>query len=182
MIFETRRLILRPWTEDDAPVLFAYASEPLIGLSAGWAPHTSEHESLRVIQGPLGRKETYAIVLRETGEPIGSAGLLENADSDMDLDEDEAEVGYWIGMPHWGNGYAVEAVNRLLEHAFNDLNKSGVWGSYFDENVRSGRVLSKAGFVYHHTESRTIDAMGDERIKHFTYLSELPAPDDEDEE
>lgn len=179
MIFQTQRLILRPWTEEDAPLLYAIASEPLIGMSAGWAPHTSEHESLRVIQGPLGRDETYAIVLRETGEPIGSAGLIENEYSDMDLEDDEAEVGYWIGMDHWGNGYAGEAVRRLLQHAFDDLNKSGIWGSYFDENSRSGRVLSKTGFVYHHTAHK-IDAMGDERITHYTYISELPDPDDED--
>lgn len=182
MTFETRRLIIRPWTEADAPILYTYASEPILGLSAGWAPHTSEHESLRVIQGPLGKDEVYAIVLRETGEPIGSVGFLDNEDSDLELKDDEAEVGYWIGYPHWGNGYALEAVRRLLKHAFDDLNMESVWGSYFDENVRSGKVLSRAGFVYHHTEARKIDALGDERIVHYAYISELPPAEDDGEE
>lgn len=181
MIFETRRLILRPWSEDDAQVLFTLASEPIIGISAGWAPHTSAHESLRMIQGPLGNEETYAIVLRDTGVPIGSVGLLAEDDRHVDnMDDDEAEIGYWIGTDYWGNGYAGEAVRRLLRHAFSDLKKTGVWATYYDENVRSGRVQAKNGFVYHHTQ-RTTDALGDERIVHYTYISELP-PSDEHEQ
>lgn len=181
MIFETRRLILRPWAEDDAQILYTLAQEPVIGLSAGWAPHSTAHESLRVIQGPLGKEETYAIVLRDTGEPIGSVGLITGEDGHVDdMKEDEAEIGYWVGLDYWGNGYAGEAVRRLLRHAFSDLHKSGVWGAYFDENVRSGRVQAKTGFVYHHTQ-KTVDALGDERIVHYTYISEEPAEEEEDE-
>ena len=175
MIFETRRLILRPWRDEDAASLYTYASEPMIGMSGGWAPVTSEHEGLRMIQGQLRKGENYAIILRETDEPIGNVGFLADEDANVDLGPDEAEVGYWIGMPHWGNGYAGEAIRRFLQHAFEDLDKTGVWGSYYEENVRSGRVLFKSGFVYHHTEASKVDAMGDERIMHYTYISELPA-------
>lgn len=179
MIFETRRLILRPWTEADAPILFSYASEPTIGLAGGWAPITSEHESLRVIQNRLGKGENYAIVLRDTDEPIGNVGFIEDDYAHVGLGPNEAEVTYWIGMPHWGNGYAGEAVRRMLQHAFEDLDKSSVWGAYYEENVRSGRVLYKSGFVYHHTENDATDALGDERIMHYTYISELPPEGDE---
>lgn len=174
MILYTQRLILRPWKPEDAAKLYFYAKDPIIGISAGWAPHTSEHESMRVIEGPLGREETYAIVLKDTDEPIGSVGLLNREDANCEMDDDEAEIGYWIGYPHWGNGYAPEAVLGILRHAFDDLNKKGIWGSYYDENARSGRVQAKTGFVYHHTEAHHIDAMGDERVVHYTYITALP--------
>lgn len=174
MVLYTKRLILRPWRREDAAKLHYYASEPVIGLSAGWAPHADEHESMRVIEGPLSGEEIYAVVLKDTDEPIGSVGLLDKEDAHCALGEDEAEIGYWIGMPHWGNGYAPEAVSRLLKHAFVDLNKKGVWGTYYDENARSGRVQAKTGFVYHHTEAHHIDALGDERILHYTYTVTYP--------
>lgn len=177
MIFETKRLILRPWTEDDAPILFMYASEPTVSLSAGWAPVTSEHESRRFIQR-LGKGENYAIVLRETNKPIGNVGFVDEDTANVDLGSDDREVTYWIGMPHWGNGYAGEAVRALLRHAFEDLNVDNVWGTYYEGNVRSGRVLYKSGFVYHHTDQDATDAFGDARIMHYTYISELP-PEDE---
>lgn len=179
MTLYTKRLILRPWRPEDASQLYFYAKDPIIGLSAGWAPHPDEHESMRVIEGPLGRDETYAIVLRDTDEPIGSVGLLGGDDASQPLGDGEAEIGYWIGFPHWGNGYAPEAVRRILKHAFEDLDKRGIWGSYFDENARSGRVQAKTGFVYHHTEAHHIDAMGDERIVHYTYIESYPGDADD---
>ena len=71
----TERLILRPWFEEDAAVLYQWASNPKIGLSAGWPPHRSEGDSRDVIREVLSRPECYAIVLRDTSEPVGCAGL-----------------------------------------------------------------------------------------------------------
>ena len=65
MLLETERLQLRPWEETDAEILFQYASNPKVGPSAGWAPHTGVADSLRVIRGVLSEPETYAVVLKE---------------------------------------------------------------------------------------------------------------------
>lgn len=181
MVLYTKRLILRPWRREDAASLYRYASDPIIGNAAGWAPHIDEHESMRVIEGPLSGEEVYAVVLRDTDEPIGSVGLLESGDATLAVADDEAEIGYWIGFPHWGNGYASEAVSRVLKHAFEDLDKKGIWGTYYDENVRSGRVQAKTGFVYHHTEAHHVDAMGDEHVVHFTYTVSYPEGSEEEE-
>lgn len=53
MIFETERLILRPWTEEDAESLFEYASDPAVGPIAGWPVHTSVENSREIIQQVL---------------------------------------------------------------------------------------------------------------------------------
>lgn len=72
---KTERLILRPWTEEDAASLYKYAQNPNIGPIAGWPPHTSIENSREVIRDILSAPETYAVVLKETNEPIGSVGI-----------------------------------------------------------------------------------------------------------
>ena len=68
---ETKRLILRRWNENDAEALYKYAQNPNIGPIAGWPPHTSVEDSRNVIRNILSAPETYAVVLKETQEPIG---------------------------------------------------------------------------------------------------------------
>ena len=75
MMLETERLILRPWEETDAEECYKYAKDPRVGPIAGWPVHTSEEDSRQVIRDVLMVPETYAIVLKEIGIPIGSIGL-----------------------------------------------------------------------------------------------------------
>ncbi|MCR5041773.1 MAG: GNAT family N-acetyltransferase [Clostridia bacterium] len=144
MILETQRLILRPWLESDAEECYIYASDPRVGPSAGWPAHTSADESRRIIKTVLSSPETYAVVLKETGLPIGSAGL--HFHSDLAEGDDEAELGYWIGIPYWGRGFAPEASRELLRRAFEDLKLERVWCGYYDGNEKSRRVQQKLGF------------------------------------
>ena len=72
MILETERLILRPWEEKDANDLFQYASNPEVGPIAGWPVHTSVENSREIIKSYLSAPEIYAIVLKETMQPVGS--------------------------------------------------------------------------------------------------------------
>ena len=89
MILETERLILRPWAEDDAEECYKYAKNPQVGPAAGWPVHTSSENSRQVIRDVLMVPETYAIVLKKTGFPVGSIGLHHNDLADKD---DEAEL------------------------------------------------------------------------------------------
>ena len=108
---ETERLILRPWSEDDAVSLYRYASHPDIGPIAGWAPHSSVEDSREVIRTIFSAPETYAVVLKATGEPIGSIGVMFNDGvHSATMEEGDAEIGYWIGVPYWGQGLIPEAV------------------------------------------------------------------------
>ncbi len=102
MILETNRLILRPWTEDDAEDLYRYASSPEIGPIAGWAVHTSVENSREIIRDVLSAPETYAVVLKETMRPVGSIGLMIGGASNIGIPNTEGEIGYWIGVPYWG--------------------------------------------------------------------------------
>lgn len=70
---ETNRIILRPWRDSDAEVLYKWASDPDVGLRAGWAPHKSVEESREIIRTVFNDTlHTWAILLKETDEPIGA--------------------------------------------------------------------------------------------------------------
>lgn len=110
-IIETSRLILRRWADEDAESLFRYAKDPAVGPAAGWPPHTSVKNSLEIIRTVFSEPETYAIVLKSTAEPIGAIGIVSDANR---YPEGEAEIGYWMGKTHWGNGYMTEAAKALV--------------------------------------------------------------------
>ena len=97
MILETKRLILRPFEESDAESIYEYAKNPNVGPIAGWPVHTSVENSLEIIKTVLAVPETYAVCLKEDNKAIGSIGLMIGSASNLDLPDDEAEIGYWIG-------------------------------------------------------------------------------------
>jgi RimJ/RimL family protein N-acetyltransferase len=174
IVLPTTRLLLRPFKEDDAESLYLYASNPNIGPRAGWAVHTSVKYSREIIRNVLSEEETYAIVLKGTDTPIGSAGIIlcNKTKNSEAMGINDGEIGYWIGEPFWGQGLAPEAVNELLRHGFSDLELDTVWCGYYEGNQKSKRVQEKCGFTFHHTETDKPCPMLDEtRTEHFTYIS-----------
>lgn len=164
MTFETKRLILRPWREDDAQELYKYACDPDVGPAAGWPVHTSVENSREIIRTVLSAPETYAVCLKEDGKAIGSIGLHRN---DLAEREDEYELGYWLGKPFWGQGLIPEASREILRHAFDDLGMNRIWCGYYDGNVKSRRVQEKLGFEHHHTtEGIEVSLLGEIRTGH----------------
>ena len=172
MILETERLILRPWEESDAGSLYAYAKDNRIGPIAGWPPHTSLENSLEVIKTVLSGPETYAVCLKGDNIAVGSIGLMIGDRSNIGLPVTEGEIGYWIGVPFWGQGLIPEATREVIRHAFADLRLKTLWCGYFEGNDKSRRVQEKCGFTYHHTE-RDIHwkKMDDIRTEHITRLT-----------
>ena len=169
MILETERLILRPWDETDAEECYKYAKDPRVGPAAGWPVHTSVENSRQIIQDVLAVPETYAIVLKETGLPVGSIGLHHNDRAEKD---DEAELGYWLGVPYWGRGFVPEAAREVLRHAFEYLNLARVWCCYYDGNENSRRVQEKLGFNYQWTtEYKPVPLLGEMRRDHVNFLT-----------
>lgn len=172
MAIETKRLILRPWREEDAGELYRYASDPAVGPAAGWNAHTSEENSREIIRSVLSAPETYAVVLRETGKPVGSAGIMRGDKANVPMDSTQAEIGYWIGAPYWGRGLIPEAVRALLGRCFEELGCTAVWCGYYEGNEKSRRVQEKCGFEYHHTVAdKPCPLLGEIRTEHVSLLT-----------
>ena len=164
MILQTKRVILRPWSENDAEELYKYASDPDVGPPAGWPAHTTVEDSREIIRDVLSLPETYAICLKENGCPIGSVGLHRN---DLAIRNDEYELGYWIGKPYWGQGLVPEACEALLRYAFTELGMRQIWCGHYEGNTKSRRVMEKLGFTYHHTtEGIEVTLLGEIRTGH----------------
>lgn len=91
----------------------------------------------------MGRSLGLRIVRRSDGELLGGVGLhqLEEAAA-------RAEVGYWLGRPYWGQGYATEAVNLVARVAFTQLGIHRIEARVYPGNVASCRVARRCGFHY----------------------------------
>lgn len=172
---ETARLILRPWREGDASALFRSAHDPELGESCGWLPHPTVEHSQRILSEVLCKPECYAIVVkrhRSLDCPVGSIALLLDGASTLGVGTREAEIGYWLARPFWGNGYMPEAVDALMRHAFADLGLNAVWSGWYEGNERSRRVQEKLGLVPCRVmPDRPRPELGDRRTLYLTRLT-----------
>ena len=139
---ETNRFLLRPVTMADASAMFSYTSDK---ENTRWdfPANQSIEETKRVIEdvylgNPLGR---YGIVLKETSEFIGTIDIMNWSDGIS------AEIGYIINKSFWGQGFATEVSQKIVDFCFEVLGLKEVNGYCAVENPASARVLSKIGMV-----------------------------------
>ncbi len=85
----------------------------------------------------------WAVTDRETGSLLGDAGLILYAHEGP-----EVELGFRLGKPHWGRGFATEAAAAWLEHGFRELGLDRIVAVAHHENVASQRVLEKVGMRF----------------------------------
>lgn len=142
---ETRRLILRPFTLEDAPRVRELAGAREIADTTLVIPHPYPEgaaEAWISTHAPAweqGSAVSYAITARVDGSLTGAIGLS------IDRTNSAAEMGYWIAVPFWNRGYCTEAGRALLALAFGALGLHRVYARYFARNEASGRVMQKLG-------------------------------------
>ena len=166
---ETKRLLLRPFTEDDAADLYEYAKDSQVGLPAGWPPHKSVEESREIIRTVFAAPNTFALVDKGSRKVIGSAGFTGKARGEFPTPNDE--LGYALSPAFWGRGLMGEAVSELLRYAFEDLELVAVWCSHYTDNVRSRRVIEKSGFQFQSDAPILDDPTGAEKPARFYLLT-----------
>ena len=172
MTLKTERLILRRWEDNDAESLFENAKDPDVGPIAGWPAHQRIEESRDVIKNVFNGKEAYAICLKTDNIAIGAIELKLNGHTDMTEQDDECELGYWLGKPFWGQGIVPEAVKEMLRHAFEDIGMTRVWVGYYEGNAKSKRVQEKCGFRYQwKSENVYVPLMHEKRTGHVSSMT-----------
>ena len=102
----------------------------------------------------MGTSARFAITLREDGQLCGGVGLR------IDKDHQHAELGYWIGVPYWGRGYATEAAHAAVQYGFESLKLHRIYASCVTENTASSRVLQKVGMQYEGCQRSHISKWG----------------------
>jgi len=145
---QTERLILRAFQMDDAPAVDKYVSEKAIAATTLNIPHPYTQEMAEEWIGThkeafeKGQAVRFAITLGDSGELLGAIGL------EITAAHERAEIGYWIGKPHWGKGYCTEAAIAVLKHGFDSIGLERICATHFRRNPASGRVMLKAGMKY----------------------------------
>ncbi len=141
----TRRLLLRIFQKSDAQAVTNLCNNYNIYKNTLYLPYPySLDDALAWIKHHLDNFNTnksyeFAITDKESGELYRAIALSNNQK------HRNGEMAYWIGEEYWGNGYATEAAQALLQFAFDEKGYHKVYARYFNSNPASGRVLQKIG-------------------------------------
>jgi [ribosomal protein S5]-alanine N-acetyltransferase len=147
IIFETQRLLLRRFTEDDTtlilqlnsdPEILKYLHEPLLETEER-AKEILINNILPQYKNNLGR---WAVHTKDNMEFIGWCGLKHRPELG------EIDLGYRFFQKAWGKGYATEAAQHTLDHGFRVLNLRLITGRAHIENIASVKVLEKIGMHF----------------------------------
>lgn len=142
-VLATMRLRLRAPAAADAKAIASLINDRRIAENTARIPHPYSVADAHAFLGQVNRdprQPTFAIT-RPDGTLIGGCGIHV-------LSGGEPELGYWIGLPHWGHGYATEAARAVLDHAFGALGYGRLTSRARVSNPASRRVLEKCGFQW----------------------------------
>lgn len=159
-ILETERLILRPFKLSDADTVEKLAGDKQIASTTLNIPHPypkggakewiTTHES----KYNKGKRVVYAITLKKSGKLVGCISLAIN------VDHNQAELGYWVGVQYWNKGYCSEAGMALLEYGFETMKLNRIHACYLSRNPASGRVMDKLGMRHEGTRRQHVRKWG----------------------
>jgi [ribosomal protein S5]-alanine N-acetyltransferase len=143
-VIETERLLLRPFRLEDAAEVQRLCSDPRIAAGTLAIPHPYPDGAAEewIARHPSDGSDTFAIERKEDGALVGAIGLR------LEPEHRRAELGYWIGVPYWGQGYATEGTEAVLRHGFHEHDLNRVYAFHFTVNPASGRVLQKIGMSH----------------------------------
>ena len=146
-VFETPRLLLRPFGLADAQEVQRLAGAPEVADTTLNLPHPYEDGVAEAwigshpIRFAAGGGVNYAITRRTDGAMMGSVSLV------VTRRHRRAELGYWLGVPYWNLGYMTEAAEALVAHGFSLLNLHKIEAMHLARNPASGRVMEKIGMT-----------------------------------
>lgn len=149
----TERLVIRPFSFSDAPTVQCLAGAPEVADTTLMIPHPYEDGmaetwiSTHRADAHGGKAYHWAVTRRSDRDLIGAISL-----SNVQRPGGVAEIGYWIGVPYWGRGFATEAARGVIEWGFQRAGLHRIHAVHFARNPASGAVLRKAGM--HHEGTR----------------------------
>jgi RimJ/RimL family protein N-acetyltransferase len=140
-----RRCTVRPWRLDDAESLARHANSINVArhLRDRFPFPYTRANAVAFLKAATNASEVSNLAIEVDGEAAGAIGYV----AGVDVERYSAEIGYWIGEAHWGRGIVTEALVLVTAHVFDEANLLRLFALPFADNVRSMRVLEKAGYV-----------------------------------
>lgn len=154
---ETERLILRPFSMEDAGAMYDnWASDPEVTKFLSWPTYKTVDTAYEILD--IWTKQyadptfyQWAIQLKELGQPIGSISVVNFSDS-----VEMAEIGFCIGKNWWGQGIMTEAMQSVMAYLFEEVGVQRIEAGHDPNNPASGAVQRKCGLKYEGTFRRRI--------------------------
>jgi RimJ/RimL family protein N-acetyltransferase len=134
----SERLSYRPLAGSDAGRVTALVGEWDVARMTARIPHPYSLIDADLWIASIGNDE-FVRAVEHDGDLIGAVGYIAPEDG-------QAEIGYWIGKPWWGRGFATEAAGALMQHCFAVAGFRRLTCGHFVDNPASARVISKLGF------------------------------------
>lgn len=134
---------LRPFNEDDLQSLVKYANNPKVAsnLTDAFPNPYTEEAGKNFIAMAMSRNPAEIMTIDINGEASGGIGLHPKDD----VYRMNAELGYWLAEPYWGQGIITEAVKQMITYGFKHLPIKRIYARPFGFNIASQKVLEKAG-------------------------------------
>jgi RimJ/RimL family protein N-acetyltransferase len=142
VVLKTERLTLRPPQAADARAIARIANDRRIAENLRRLPHPYSRADAEAFLDALAAERREAVFIIESeAAPVGMIGL--------DFGHDQGpEIGYWLGVAHWGKGFATEAVRAVIDYAFEEHAIDDLAAGARVTNPASRRVLEKCGFQW----------------------------------
>ncbi len=144
-VIETPRMILRPVRTSDAGLLEMYCADKRVAEMTSSIPHPYPPGAAENFIANIMKDDQTSFVWVMDATALGGSELLGLISLDQ-MDRNQSEIGYWVAPATWNTGFASEAVQALVEA--NPLDNNTMFGSVFQDNPGSARVLTNAGFDY----------------------------------
>jgi L-fuculose-phosphate aldolase len=156
----TDRLVLRPFEAADAPAVRRLAGAREVADNTLTIPHPyPEGEAEAWIAGhpdAFRNGDLVIFAITTAGEGlVGAVGLM------LERETGIGELGYWIGVPYWGRGYATEAARAVVRYGFETLALNRIAARAFCRNPASSRVLRKIGMSHEGTQRKSLPKCGE---------------------
>lgn len=150
----TQRLHLRPFTAADAAAVQRLAGAHEVALNTLLIPHPYPDGAAEawIAKHAQSAELTFAI---DDGQLVGAIGLR------VEPEHARAEIGYWIGVPFWGRGYATEAAAAVVRFGFEEHPLNRIFAQVFRRNPASARVLEKIGLRHEGTLRQHLKKWGE---------------------
>jgi len=138
-------ILLRPWSTKDLKDLVHYANNFNVSkfmTNKFPYPYTNE-AGITFITYATMDKPTHIFAIEIDGHAVGGIGVH----LQTDIQQKNAELGYWLAEPYWGKGIISQAIKEIIPFAFNTYDIVRLFARPFGNNIASQRVLEKAGFT-----------------------------------
>ena len=153
-VLETERLMLRRPTLADVSAIARLANDRRIAENTRRLPHPySQDHAIAFVRGTADDNRGAVFLIENNFVPIGVVGVNWHA-------PDAPELGYWLGVEHWGQGFGTEAARAVIDFTFEEFDIEQLMSGARVSNPSSRNILEKCGFQWSGVELHRFEALG----------------------